>query len=127
MKWISTSLPLSFGGEDGGEDFAVRFSGIYHGPCRGRREGGVQIEPDEPESFEVYMVQIEIGGPSGDGWISFPNVLLTDRLEAQLQRIGIEEERADREHAAEMRAEMAAEDRREWARSGGHGFGIAAE
>lgn len=125
MKWINTSLPLSFGEEDDGEDFAVRFSGIYHGPCRGRREGGLQMEPDEAETFEVYTVQIEIGGPSGSGWISFPNALLTDRLEAQLKRIGIEEERAAREYAAEMRAEMAAEDRREWARSGG--LGIAAE
>lgn len=118
MKWINTSLPMSFGGEDGGEDFAVRFSGIYYGPCRGRRESGLQLEPDEAESFEVYMVQIEIGGPSGSGWISFPNVLLTDRLMRQLQAIGIAEERGARERAAELRAEMAAEDRR---------FGIAAE
>ena len=125
MKWISTSLPLSFGLEDDGEDFAVRFSGIYHGPCRGRREGGLQMEPDEAETFEVYSIEVEVGGPSGNGWVRFPDVLRTDRLEAQLQRIGIEEERAERERAAEMRAEMAAEDRREWARSGG--LGIAAE
>lgn len=123
MKWINTSLPLSFGGEDDGEDFGIRFSGIYYGPCRGRREGGLQMEPDEAAFFEVYTVQIEIGGPSGNGWISFPNVLLTDRLMRQLQAIGIEEERAAREHAAEMRAEMAAEDRRERMA----GFGLAAE
>lgn len=127
MKWINTSLPLSFGGEDDGEDLAVRFSGIYHGPVRGRRECGLQMEPDEGAFFEVYTVQIEIGGPSGNGWVSFPNVLLTDRLLDQLKRIGIAEEQAEREHAAELRAEMAAEDRREWARAGGRGFGIAAE
>lgn len=124
MKWINTSLPLSFGGEDDGEDFAVRFSGIYYGPRRGRREGGLQIEPDEPEIFEVYSIEVEVGGPSGDGWVRFPDALRTDRLLAQLARIGIEEERGAREHAAELRAELAAEDRRDRQRSG---IGIAAE
>lgn len=106
MRWIHTSLPLSFGGEDDGEEFDVRFCGIYYAGSPGCRYGAM-AEPPAPASFEVYEIGIKVGGPSGDGWIAFPNALLTERLYAQLSRIGVAEEEArvrrDREDAEMMR------------------------
>lgn len=116
MRWIDTSLPLSFGGEDDGEDFDIRFSGVYHAGSPGIPHGPM-AEPPSPAEFEVYSIQIHIGGPSGNGWIDFPRVLLTEKLEAQLARIGLIDEEAairrDREVAQAMRDESFDDERKE--------------
>ena len=111
MYWISTAVEISFGGEDTPQELDVRFNGDYYAARRGRREGGYQLEPDEPEAFQVYTVQVNVGGPSGSGWVDWPQVLWTDALERQLQQIGIASRRDEIERAAELRAEMAREER----------------
>ena len=116
MRWITTSLPLAFGGEDDGEDFDVRFSGVYRAGSPGVSYGPM-IEPPSPAEFDVYSVQLQIGGPSGNGWIDFPRVLLTEKLEAQLARIGLIDEEArirrDRETLQDLRDEAAEAERKD--------------
>ena len=98
MRWIDTSLLLSIGGEHEPQ-YDVRFTGIYHGARR---------DPREPASFEIYEVQVHLGGPSGNGWAPFPREFLTPELYAALERIGLAEERGrierDRAVAADLRA-----------------------
>lgn len=113
MRWIDTSLLLSIGGEHEPQ-YDVRFTGIYHGARR---------DPREPASFEVYEVQVHLGGPSGNGWAPFPREFLTPELYAALERIGLAEEQAaiarDRRIAADQALDQpaAANDRNTSSRS----------
>lgn len=51
------SMPEHLGGEDA--DVMLLIEGEYDAGCRGAREAssGVQLEPDEPETIEIWKVQ----------------------------------------------------------------------
>lgn len=114
MRWISTSLSMSFGGEDDGEEFDIRFSGIYYAGSPGIRHG-IMAEPPSPPDFEVYS--IEISYDDGEHWSAFPDALRTKRLEAQLSLIGMADEQGraqrDREALQDLRDEAADAARRD--------------
>ena len=47
--------------DDEDNEVLVTVEYTYHGPCRGAREGGLQLEPDDPAYTEILSVTDEDG------------------------------------------------------------------